>query len=130
MTDAERRTAVDLVAAELGMSAAGVEAFVSLIRDGVPESDGRALLSAGDVAKQLGKSRDWVYDHAAELGATPMGDGPRPRLGFVPDRVTAYLERARQPSPVSAPPRQRRRRRGTAEEPAAVALLPIGPNPL
>ena len=46
--------------------------------------DGRPLLDAAAVARQLGRSRAWVYQHAAELGAVRLGDGERPRLGFEP----------------------------------------------
>jgi hypothetical protein len=42
---------------------------------------GRVLDAAG-VAVMLGRDRQWVYDHADELGAFRYGDGPRARLGF------------------------------------------------
>lgn len=40
------------------------------------------VLDAADVAELLGRERQWVYDHADELGAFRYGDGPRARLGF------------------------------------------------
>jgi len=68
-----------------------------------------ALLSAAQLAPAIGFSRDWVYDHAAELGAIPMGDGPRPRLRFDLARTRELLvarsssERSQQPeSPADA----------------------------
>lgn len=41
------------------------------------------------VARRLGRSREWVYRHADELGAVRLGVGERPRLGFHPARVAA-----------------------------------------
>lgn len=46
-------------------------------------------LDANEVAEGLRMSRDWVYAHAEELGASRMGDGPRPRLRFPPSVVEA-----------------------------------------
>jgi hypothetical protein len=44
-----------------------------------------AWLDAQEVARRLGVSRDWVYEHADELGASRIGSGPRPRLRFPPE---------------------------------------------
>lgn len=49
----------------------------------------RPWLTADQVAKRLGYTVDWVYAHKAELGAKPMGNGPKPRLRFDPRRVDA-----------------------------------------
>lgn len=43
-----------------------------------------AWLDAQEVAQRLGVSREWVYEHADELGALRIGSGPRPRLRFPP----------------------------------------------
>jgi hypothetical protein len=43
---------------------------------------GGRVLDATAVAALLGRERQWVYDHANELGAFRYGDGPRSRLGF------------------------------------------------
>ncbi len=51
------------------------------------------LLSAAQVADRFGVERSWVYDHAGELGAIRLGDGPRPRLRFDARRVADALER-------------------------------------
>lgn len=59
---------------------------VELLRDETP------LLDASEVARRLGRSREWVYDHRVELGVVPLGDGERPRLGFRPEKVAAYLD--------------------------------------
>ena len=41
-------------------------------------------LDANEVARRLGVSRDWVYEHADDLGASRIGSGTRPRLRFPP----------------------------------------------
>jgi hypothetical protein len=40
------------------------------------------MVDAATVAAELGVERPWVYQHAAELGARRLGDGPRARLRF------------------------------------------------
>jgi predicted DNA-binding transcriptional regulator AlpA len=42
-------------------------------------------LDAAAVAERLGMTREWVYEHASELGAVRVGGGSRPRLRFPPD---------------------------------------------
>jgi hypothetical protein len=42
-------------------------------------------------AAELGVRRGRVYENALLLGAVPLGDGPRPRLRFDPDRAVAAL---------------------------------------
>jgi hypothetical protein len=75
-----------------------------------PSLPGR-LLSAAEVSTWWGISRDWVYQHAQELGAVRIGDGERPRLRFDPDRVAERLQRPPTSPPPTAPqPRQRARR--------------------
>jgi hypothetical protein len=50
------------------------------------------LLDAAAVARRLSRSREWVYRHAAEMGAVRLGEGERPRLGFEPRKVAEYLD--------------------------------------
>lgn len=45
------------------------------------------MIDSKEVARRFGLSRAWVYEHAGELGAVAIGDGPRPRLRFVPSLV-------------------------------------------
>jgi hypothetical protein len=74
------------------------------------------LVDAETLAGLLGVSRDYVYDHAGELGAVSIGNGPRPRKRFDVATARAALERqAASPSPRRAPRRRRQR---------AVALVP------
>jgi hypothetical protein len=98
-----------------------------------PESSRLAPLSglvdAATLAQLLGVERAWVYEHAAELGAIPLGSGPRPRLRFNPQLALERLSTCvtgRKSEPAAdrmATPKARlraRRRSGTSVE-----LLPI-----
>jgi hypothetical protein len=53
------------------------------------------VLDAAEVARWAGRSREWVYRHKAELGGVKLGNGPRPRWGFPPAAVRAYLDGGR-----------------------------------
>jgi hypothetical protein len=96
-----------------------------------PES---ALLEPAALAKRLGKSRTWVYEHADELGAIRVdpkhkrGKDRRPRLLFdverVRERLAAKSNGAKpEPSPERKPKPRRRRSRGGIE------LLPVKGSP-
>ena len=93
--------------------------------DGTPAA--RDLMDAGQLARHLGLTRAWVYEHAQQLGAIQLGDGPRPRLRFDPQTaMQAFNERQRRSEPQLAQadgPRPGRPRRRHA--PASVPLLPI-----
>jgi predicted DNA-binding transcriptional regulator AlpA len=58
------------------LEAVGREEIISRATDAQPWLDAR------EVAQRLGVSREWVYEHAEELGARRIGSGPRPRLRF------------------------------------------------
>ena len=79
-------------------------------------ANGERLVDAAEIARVYGKTRSWVYEHAGELGATRLGSGPRPRLGFSVRRVAECLEKvdrpAPQPQPESPTPRRRHQRAG------------------
>jgi hypothetical protein len=79
------------------------------------------LLDTRTVARMLAVSEEWVREHAAELGAIRVGDGPKGALRFDAARVRAALERRRLGRPKD---RQRRRsgqrRRSLGLVPAAV----------
>jgi hypothetical protein len=79
------------------------------------------LLDTEAVARMLGVSEEWVRDHAAELGAVRIGDGPKGALRFDVARIRGALEsrRLHRPRvPQRRPPGPRRRSRGVL--PAAV----------
>lgn len=40
------------------------------------------MLTAGELADELGVARSFVYEHADELGAVRLGGGSKPRLRF------------------------------------------------
>jgi hypothetical protein len=94
-----------------------------LVEDTAPR-----LVTADELARRFGLTRTWVYEHANELGAISMGDGPRARMRFdlrfagqaiyarrrLPQAHSGGLERS-----VPRPGRPRRRR-----EPE-VPLLPV-----
>lgn len=50
------------------------------------------LITASQVASGLGVTRDWVYEHAGELGAIRLGSGRKPRLRFDPRLVAQAIE--------------------------------------
>lgn len=73
--------------AALGYVRAVAEALADVLEErgllvaGVHASPAR-VLDAAQVALLLGRDRQWVYDHASELGAFRYGDGPKARIGF------------------------------------------------
>jgi hypothetical protein len=87
----------------------------------------RDLMDAGELARHLGLTRAWVYEHAQQLGAIPVGDGPRPRLRFdLQTAKKALNSRQRHDETVATKtdgPRPGRPRRRPAS--STVPLLPV-----
>lgn len=54
-----------------------------------PEVRRGRLLTAAELAVELGVARSFVYEHADGLGAVRLGDGSKPRLRFDPERARA-----------------------------------------
>jgi hypothetical protein len=101
------------------LSDAIVERIVEAIRAEGIIPQGRTSapwLDAKAVAELLDVERDWVYEHADELGASRIGSGTRPRLRFPPD----ILERQRGHRPSPKPAAQPAKRR-----PKPCDLIPI-----
>ena len=73
------------------------------------------LLDTRSVARMLGASEEWVREHAAELGAVRLGDGPKGALRFDPARVRGALERRRLRRPQEKTHRRRGPRRHSLE---------------
>jgi hypothetical protein len=120
-----RRAAAELTPDAIEQIAQRVAELLGRGRDAHPP-DSLRLLEASQLAHRLGVSREWVYEHATELGAITIGDGPKPRLRFDPDVADAALARRRRsPDPVAPKaqdtPAPRRRPRTTA----SVPLLPV-----
>jgi hypothetical protein len=115
---------------ELVLSAEAIEQLAQrvaeLVADRVPA--GAPLVDAEALARFLNVERSYVYEHAAELGAVRLGDGPRARLRFdvveAMRRLTCSIGRGSEgaASRVVEPGRRRRRsgRLGTS-----APLLPI-----
>jgi hypothetical protein len=83
------------------------------------------LLTAEQLARHLGLNRAWVYEHATELGAIQLGDGPRPRLRFDAQVAAQALQgrrRRNEPTAAGEKPRPRPTRRRTS---SSVPLLPV-----
>lgn len=82
------------------------------------------LLDAGQLARRLGVTRAWVYENAAQLGAIPLSDGPRPRLRFdlvIAKQAFQARQRRSEPAATREKPQPTRRRR----TPTTVPLLPV-----
>ena len=81
------------------------ERVAGLLRANAAPAQSGGLVDASTIAAALGVSRDWVYDHAAELGGIRAGNGDRPRWRF-------DLEQARNAwQPAGEPERAKPRRR-------------------
>jgi hypothetical protein len=97
-----------------------------------PRAAGSLMVDASALARQLGLTRAWVYEHAKELGAIRLGDGPKARLRFNPELAAEALAGngappARPKLPEASTARRPRRRRPSTGTP----LLPIrGRDPL
>jgi hypothetical protein len=103
-----------------------------LERMGSPASPVGELVDAAEIARRFGLTAATVRARADEFGVIRLGDGPRPRLRFDPDRVAAALgsddrlhrEKAPPAPDVPGEPTIRRRRR-RARTGTGVRLLPI-----
>jgi hypothetical protein len=118
-----------LSARDLALVDAVAQRVLELLGErGVTESRSR-LVSAAELAEVLGVSREYVYEHRDELGARPVGDGPRPRLRFDVDEAVAAAtrrqasERSQTPDPPA--PGGRSPRGGRREPGSEVPLLPV-----
>jgi hypothetical protein len=99
------------------LSDADIEAVATRVADLLRTGQASAeLVDATEIARRFGVSRDFVYDHADDLGAVRLGNGPKARLRFDPAKVGRAL---RKPPAKPAPqPRRRRTRRSSS-------LLPV-----
>jgi len=86
------------------------------------------LVDAATLGHELGVSRQFVYDHAEELGVLRLGSGRRPRLRFDLETAKRACERiADRDSAKGRPPAHRpTARRGGA----ATGLLPVRGRPV
>ena len=73
---------------------------------------GKTWLEAKEVARELGVSREWVYEHAEELGGSRIGSGPRPRLRFPAQVLDSPADKLASAQAVSQPTTPRRKTTG------------------
>ncbi len=83
----------------------------------------RGLVDAVTLAREIGMSRSWVYEHAAELGAVQVGDGAKPRLRFNIEVALAAFNLLTDEPRATALVRKAPRRRPRST--TTVPLLPI-----
>jgi hypothetical protein len=101
-----------------------LERLAGLIADRLAiRSDGE-LIDAGQLAQRIGRTREFVYEHAQQLGAISLGDGPRPRLAFRWPQVLDRLDDRPPPSSPTPPPAVRAARSRPTKR-AVTDLLPI-----
>jgi hypothetical protein len=83
------------------------------------------LVDAAELARRLGVTRTWVYEHPKELQAIRLGKGPCPRMRFDRIEAEAALKSAQaQPEPPPMAYQRPRRRRPRA---SSIPLLPVDP---
>jgi hypothetical protein len=118
MTDSSRRA--DLDPRVLAEAVVDVLVERGLVAAPDHEPVGR-VLTVADVARLLGRSRAWTYEHAAELGAFRYGNGPKARIGFDVRAVERWKHGQQMLKPAAAPRRRRSRQEGLAP---GVKLIP------
>ncbi len=102
-----------------------VEAIGRAVARHLAGTEAAGLLTAAELARRLGVSRDTIYRRADELGAIRVGGGRRPRLRFAPDTPRP----AGEGSVAAQTPAQSAKSRGRPRPPNGhnSELLPIGP---
>lgn len=87
------------------------------------------LVTATELAAELGVSRDWIYQHRDDLGAVRIGDGPKARLRFDIDAarqaIGARSQASGQPQTHAAP----RRRSKPSRQTGAGLILKVRKHP-
>ena len=127
-----RQVAVDLTPQAVEQVAARVAALLQRQQQNQEHgetSEPTGMLTVSQLAQHLHLHPAWVYEHADELGAIRIGQGPKARIRF--DLYTAkealrqnQPSRAPAPAPATAKPRPTPRRRRPSTSPP-VELLPI-----
>lgn len=93
------------------------------------ENSRESLVTVDELADFLGVGRDYVYEHAVELGAWRLGTGPRARLRFdlaeVRRRLTSCPAGRESEAEQTRMVEPKRRRARVAASGSGVELLPI-----
>jgi hypothetical protein len=84
----------------------------------------KRFLTTAEVAEMLAMSPEWVREHAAELGAMRLGDGPKGHLRFDEERVLAAMEKRRVAAAQPQTPRARPGRRPQPHDDVELLKLP------
>lgn len=103
-----------------------VEAIAERVVELLEKRSAAGFATAAELAERFGVERSWVYAHAEELGVVRLGDGPRARLRFEPQKVARVFEAQRRPSAVLPGGSQAKPRRGRPRN----GSLPKGVQPL
>jgi hypothetical protein len=72
-----------------------VEAIAQRVAELIGPRARIGLVDVDEICRRFRVSRTWVYEHARELGAIPLGQtggGRRPRLRFDLERATCAIE--------------------------------------
>lgn len=105
------------------LAARMLELLVPVFEELAATRPGGGLVDAATLARELGVSRQFVYDHAEELGGLRFGSGRRPRLRFelaTAKRAWGHITDGRPQGRVRETPPTRRRRQAPTP-----ALLPL-----
>lgn len=74
------------------LDSASVEAVARRVVELLSSDEGsEEWIEAAEVARRFSLSRDYVYEHADDLGAVRLGSGPKARLRFDPSKVAEVL---------------------------------------
>ncbi len=96
-----------------------IEAIAQRVAELIGHPEPVQFIDAAEVGRRFGVSRDYVYEHAEELGAIEVGEGSRPRLRFDVKKVSerfCSLAGSREPQ---------RDNRSAVRRGSGVELLPI-----
>ena len=110
-----RHVAVDLTPQAVEQVANRVAALLQRQQHNQQQAQTReptGMLTVSELAQHLHLHRAWVYEHADELGAIRVGNGPKARIRFDLHTAKGALQRqqaGRGPAP--APPKPRTPRR-------------------
>jgi hypothetical protein len=97
------------------------EAQISDLRRQLSAPVSSSLIDAAAAADALGVSREYVYDHAEELGGVKIGGGPKGRWRFDQAKLGFPEVKSSPSTGEGLPPSRSRRRR----QPGADGLLQV-----
>jgi len=115
---------------EVTLSPESIQAIVAGIVEALGATQARPrVVTASELAEALDVSRGYVYEHADQLGAERLGDGPKAHLRFDLERARELLRTcsgSRRPEPATKPdPKPREGTRRPKRSGTTSNLLPI-----